>query len=44
MFQMREERTYHQGLQRKADNEEMQDTRRRFRQRKQERQGKEFWR
>ena len=28
MFQMREERTYRQELQRKADDEEMQDTRR----------------
>ena len=41
---MREERIYHQGLQRKADDEETQDTRRRIRRRRQEQQGAGFWR
>ena len=44
MFQMQKERTYRQGLQRKANDEETQDTRRRIRQRRQERQGAGFWR
>jgi len=44
MFQMREERAYRQGLQREADDEETQDTRRGIRRRKQERQGAGFWR
>ena len=41
---MQEERAYRQGLQREADDEETQDTRRRTRRRGQERQGAGFWR
>ena len=44
MFQMREERTYRQRLQKKADDEETQDTRRGIRRRRQKRQGAGFWR